>query len=479
MYYAKKNIHPRLRKGRVFVYDFSSGISTAKDEKLVPLYTAVRSFNTDFKSGALTDGFGISVASFSDGNTPVFDIEGVSPKRLYYYKKYDANIGLYVDYLLIYADNGSMYKARVGADERFVLVSGLSFEVEPSAVSYTYNGSDVIIFSAEEKVKVYDGERVTSISDAPGITSTCIHNERLFATEGGQKTALWFSDDFDPLNWNVSLEDAGYIDLRDGRGSLLKVVSFDGYVYVFRSYGISRITAYGDQTNFSVDGITASSSKIYPNSIAVCGDRVIYLTQDGFYSFAGGTPNRILSKLDGMIADCDLSLAKGIYYDGSYYCSLVLKEKNGESFPALLRYRVNSGEFTLNRYLNIIDFALMDGEKDFKLLFICEDNRAIGELSRKSEYFNEVLYKSWESGESDFGVRKEKRLTKLCVNSRTPIYITVKSEKESRRLYFFGGIEREAQAVGIRGEYFTITIECALPDCKVSYLSAEFEYEGG
>ena len=64
MYYAKKNIHPRLRKGRVFVYDFSSGISTAKDEKLVPLYTAVRSFNTDFKSGALTDGFGISVAIF-------------------------------------------------------------------------------------------------------------------------------------------------------------------------------------------------------------------------------------------------------------------------------------------------------------------------------------------------------------------------------------------------------------------------------
>ena len=73
-----------MRKGRVFVYDFSSGISTAKDEKLVPLYTAVRSFNTDFKSGALTDGFGISVASFSDGNTPVFDIEGVAPKRLYY-----------------------------------------------------------------------------------------------------------------------------------------------------------------------------------------------------------------------------------------------------------------------------------------------------------------------------------------------------------------------------------------------------------
>ena len=36
-----------------------------------------------------------------------------------------------------------------------------------------------------ENMKIYDGETVETVSDAPAVTSMCIHGERLFATEAG------------------------------------------------------------------------------------------------------------------------------------------------------------------------------------------------------------------------------------------------------------------------------------------------------
>lgn len=477
MYYSKKISRGARVRSRVYVNDFSKGIVASQDKKHLPLSYAFRSYNTAFKGGALKGGFGIKKATFDGGVLADFTVEGVLPKKLYYYKRYDEEISAYLDCLLIYASDNNFYKMVLGIDEGFSLVSGLAFEKEPSAVTYNYNGKDVIIFSVGNLSKVYDGETVTSVEDAPGITSSCIHSERLFATEGGDKTTLWFSDDFNPLNWNVSLEDAGYIDLRDGRGSLLKVISFDGYLYVFRNYGISRITAYGDQAGFSVDGITASASRIIPESICVCSDRIIYLAEDGFYSFSGGTPTRIMGKLDGLNINAKKG-ARAHYYRGNYYCVLTLKDENGVEFQALICYLVKDGQFTVSKNLNVVDFTVMEAEKELKLLFICGDNSAIGELSEKSEYFSRGITKSWESGESDFGISKEKTLTKLFINSEAPVKVRVKSEIGSRTLSFMGSKKMQMIPVGLRGEYYSFLIECDTPECSVSYLGAEVEYDG-
>ena len=97
------------------------------------------------------------------------------------------------------------------------------------------------------------------VLDAPKISSMALHYERLFATVDGEKNSVWFSDDLDPTNWSMSLDEAGFIELIDERGALLKVVSFLDYIYIFREYGISRLTAYGDQTSFSVSNLFVSS----------------------------------------------------------------------------------------------------------------------------------------------------------------------------------------------------------------------------
>ena len=133
----------------------------------------------------------------------------------------------------------------------FTEIPNVSLADAPESECYNFNGTDVIIFSKSGGgICIYDGVTATVVNDAPIITSMCVHNERLFVTTGGVDNALWFSDDFDPTNWNVSLTEAGFIDMNDFRGDMKRVVSFGDYLYVFRTFGITRITAYSDQRLF-------------------------------------------------------------------------------------------------------------------------------------------------------------------------------------------------------------------------------------
>lgn len=129
-------------------------------------------------------------------------------------------------------------------------------------------------------MKIYDGTAVTGVEDAPPVTSMCAHGERLFLTDA-DGDAVWFSDDFDPANWNVSLSEAGFIDFGGAGGRVLKAVSFGGYVYVFKSYGISKVYAYGEQNSFSASEIFVSSGKIRGDSITVCGNCILFSRPTG------------------------------------------------------------------------------------------------------------------------------------------------------------------------------------------------------
>ena len=142
---------------RSAVKDFSTGISTSDYKTLVPYYSATSSYNTQFKSGALTEGFGVKKAVFSCDEAPEFKVENVHPKAIYYYKRFNSKVGLYSDYLLVYGTDSNFYKAIIGESEGFEIVENLSFEKKPFAVNYNYAGEDVIIFSIDGVIKVYNG----------------------------------------------------------------------------------------------------------------------------------------------------------------------------------------------------------------------------------------------------------------------------------------------------------------------------------
>ena len=140
----------------------------------------------------------------------------------------------------------------------------------------------------------------------------CVHYERIYATVSGEANSLWFSDDFNPVNWNASLTEGGFINFDDDGGRVIKAVSFLDHVYVFRDYGIVRLTAYGSQENYTVSKVYVSASRILPDTIACCGDRIIFLTDEGLFSFNGYTMTMIAKEITNLFHR-DRSAAKGAY----------------------------------------------------------------------------------------------------------------------------------------------------------------------
>ena len=474
MYYTKTRAARAKRKGKITLSDFSPGMDTAVDEELLPLPRCAESFNFDYSGGVLKDGEGIKTARFgANGTCPSFEVPKVLPLAVFYYKKYDVSEQKNYNYFLIYGSDGKMYSA-LTEHSLFTVVNGLTFENVPKATAYNYDGEDVLVFSDGATMKIYDGTKVVAVSDVPAITSMCIHNERLFVTESKNKTSLWFSDDFDPTNWKISLDQAGFINLVGG-GNLLKVVSFGGYLYVFAEYAVFRVIAYADQTQFSAEKIVASAGRIFENTVTPCGDRIIYLAEDGFYAFSGGAPQRILKRLDNALTGKPDKTCKGNYYNGKYYCLIDLETIEGTE-RVMLVYDIRSATFNLMRNLCVSDFILADGEDGSELLFLVRDKSRICTLSKKAELCSIPLVKRWISGKTDLNVGTEKTITKVSLSTSGAIDVFLKSEAGSRLLHFSGGNKEQTVPVGLRGNTFKIEIQSVVPCSRISGVKISYEY---
>jgi len=367
------------------------------DKSVIGFSTAARCYNFDVNSGALRAGYGIE----SHHIVP----EGAL--RFWAFRYYSESAGEYIDQYIFQDKRGmlSFYDSSTGKTR---YMSGFAYE-PMSAVNYRLKSKDVLLMSCEGMhLYVWDGKMLTEYSDTPIISSMALHYERLFVTSSHEPTKVFFSDDLDPTNWSIGLNEGGFIELLDERGYLNKVVSFGSYLYIFREHGISRVTAFADQSEFSVLNLFVTAGRIYPESIVKCGSCIMFLATDGLYMFDGYECRKVLTELDGLFSG---TVGAAEFYNGKYYLSFAADFGDGEiigcengSFTcnALLVFDITSGEYSLARGMDIsfIGACTYRGE-DF--LAACDGIRG-GVITRCGCRFGEELYKLWISPPYDFGM---------------------------------------------------------------------------
>lgn len=395
------------------------------------------------------------------------------PLKVYFYRRFNAS-GAADDRILFYCANKYIcdYNTITGT---FKIVAALRYSSAPQGVCYNFNGEDVIIFSSDGgDMKVYDGENVSSVTGAPSVSSMCVHNERLFLTDGAQNNSLWFSDDFDPTNWNVSLSEAGFIDMSGYRGRLLKVISFGGYLFVFRSFGITRVTAYGDQSAFSVNDLFVSSGKIYGNSITVCGDCVLFFASDGLYRFDGLTARRISDDYRDF-TDLTYGGVKGEYYGGRAY--FILKAKfDGVTDTAILAVNPkNNSDYHFIRGAAADDIAVIAGENDYRLVILA--NEKLHFLCDESAICGVEPEKVWLSKFGDFGLKaKNKLLDRISFYTDKSATVTVRADDKIKTFTVKGGAKKREISPKMTGDRFSVKIKCTEAESKVVGLRLKFRY---
>ncbi|MEG2456726.1 MAG: hypothetical protein RSB08_02760, partial [Clostridia bacterium] len=258
--------HYNRNKINIKIFD---SINTLVNENILPLKYSPLCYNFTFNGGALDSKMGIEVAKTTvivtpEGRHLLPDLpEGKSFKSIHLYRKYDFTNKKRGDKIVVRANDDTYYETALFEVDTFHRITNLSAVGKDCSVSYRYNGEDVFILSSENGFfYVYNGASLTTVTDAPKITSMCVHAERVFATTGGEKNSVWFSDDFNPTNWKVTGTTAGFINFDDDGGAVVKVMTFLDYVYVFREYGIMRLSVYGAQQDFSVSKLYVSAGRI-------------------------------------------------------------------------------------------------------------------------------------------------------------------------------------------------------------------------
>ena len=427
-------------------------------------------YNFSCKDGTLKTSFGLKNMQ-STYKVPNNDLINA----VYFYKHNDYVNGVNDDRIIAYGTSGDMYTVSVNGGN-YVKIEGLHFSKKPIGVCYNYNSKDVIIFSVEgEGIKIYDGQSVVSVPDAPSVTSMCIHNERLFITSGGVDGALWFSDDFDPTNWNVSLTEAGFIDMSDDRGEMLEIVAFGGYVYVFRDYGVSKVTAYGDQSEFSVSHLLVSCGKICKNTIIVCGDCILFFASDGLYRLDGYTAVKISEPWFDNV-ETTKNWVKGVYYNGYAYYLISVKINTGLQ-RGILAIKPDGSDYEFSLIAQITDISVMNGQNIYKLFAVERMKMGVFDVEKGAGWDGDNIFMEWQGKETDFGIKaKFKRLDKVKFFSNSPVRLTVVCDGEEN-VYELTPNNGVCEAcTWLKGERFALKFYAAGVDVEISAVELEFQY---
>lgn len=456
--------------------DFSKGINREVDENLLSANYAQNAYNVRTEDKSLKNGYGFKPLSMPNSALPnvenVFQVpSGVAPLALWEQQVADKN-GKRARILMLYGSNKKFYYTLTYGLSNQFMDSEITFNQTPMLLSYVYNGLETAVMaSPEDPLMLWNGS-TPQVSDSNlHLNSLCCHYERLFAGTSDNLSRVRFSKDFEILNWTEQGDNGGFIDLADERGAVRKVISFNDYVYVVRDFGISRISAYGDQSDFSVTHINLTSNHIYANTASLCGDCIIMLTSDGLHYVVDSKLYKYDFKINSMIDKSKLEYATACYFNGKYYLAISLNFNDGVSVGcenetdfhnnALIEFDINTQKINIIRGVDICSLCPIVFDK-FNKLAVCfhgQMSGTLGELCEGGTMIGQALPKAWATPMSDLGINKRKlvRSIKLCTD--TDLDIIVKSEWEQQKLKAYASPHQQELHCNVVGDRVGVEIK--------------------
>ncbi len=377
------------------------GLVSSSDESVTDMSRAKSCFNFAFDKGVLTGKIGIDEAQgyFPYPSTqrhafPAFATDKGILQVFLYRKITDEQ---HDDRIVAHLDDGTFWYTSVFAEDTWHQVPVLQMTGNVDAVNYKYNDKDVMFLSEKsQNVFMIDDKKAYVMGKAPKFSSIAIHNERVFGSVNGSKNQVWFSDDFKPSNWNVSQDEAGYINFADDFGEVIKVVSFSNYLFVFREYGIFRLTAYGNQNDFLLKKVFTDTGRIYKDSIVQCGDKIMYCAENGVFAFDGYTSTRVGKEIPEI---ANKNTLRASFLDDKYYIACNLSQDVNAANDSIVIFDVKNGSVSILNGMNCVWLSPIKVHNGSDMLCVFGDGNKyrIGMISDSGKLFGNALTKVYKS----------------------------------------------------------------------------------
>lgn len=400
MFYDKKYSLVKPERKKILLSNFK-GYDETKVSRDLPCDYVDEVYNFAFKNNCLVSPYGVSVMKSQgmeipdlppiDGEARLFttSIADGGKLKTKLVVSHFGGIEFYVD--------GDVQWSHIDCGERFDV-----------GVNYLYEGEDMLLLSGGGGLKALTSEGLHSVKDGVDVLDMCVHYERIYAVVKGERNSLWFSDDFDPFNWNVSLEEGGYIDFDGSLGNVNAVKSFDNYLYVFCDFGIYRLTAYADQTQFSMKKVYVSGGRIISKSITCCGEYVAFAGEDGIYLFDGYDVSRYSVKTNDLLQD-GFDDVSACYAHHKYIISFT--NRRGGDFGmftkqqrnnTMLIFDLTDKSVNLMRGVSLYDLKALGTSQSGRIIGLSDDASSPVELDSSGLYLSSPYQKYWKSGIIDF-----------------------------------------------------------------------------
>lgn len=452
------------------------GIRHTTDESVLDWSYSPDTFNFRVENGILTGGIGFDTAQgFSPGtvarrNYPALP-EGVYVRNIFHYRR--RSQGMYDDRIVVCSSTGALYYTSVFSADTWHAVEGYTVSRDACAVNYNYDGKDVLLMcSSDSSFAVLDDGEVKEILTAPRFSSVTVHNERVYGTLNGESNQLWFSDTFNPENWNVSGDEAGYISFSDECGDALAAVSFLGYLYIFREHGIYRLTAYGDQTEFYLKKLFTATGMIYKHTISLCGDRIMFLTDEGVYAFDGYDASPAVPELPEMWSRSNCVSA---YHDGAYWLACLAPSGElpytGFINNTLIRYDIETGEMYVMAGHNFVTLCALrsHGATDLLCSVYTDDGECkLGSVSDSGRIFGTATTKIYRTPFNDLSLPVFKTVRDVTLTTGYALELRVLTDDKTYSYELAPSDSPQTVFVGKSGRKIGLELRSSTGKCSVS-----------
>lgn len=376
--------------------------------------------------------FGDTVkSSFAAGfNKTQISVSGVTPVKFY-----DVDGDLYV-----YCTNHVLYKITNNAP----VSTGFTSTVPPLVAPVINNGVKTVMFISDVSAKVGN----ESVSGVPYGTSCAYFAGRLFIADGDK---IKFSEEFDFTDFTVGLSFGGFIQVDKADGEILYLYGEGEKLSVVCEHAAYTVTPYGEEYDFKLEKVPSFALDVKKGTVFGTGNRVCFISGDGFCVLAGGKIKRAGEALSSVaVSSFNAAGGKsGLYVlpftsGNAAYLYVYDTVKERESLQALTGYTAFNG------------YATKTGDTYLYGITAATDTETIA-----AEY----------SGEYDFGSCRRKSVCRVEAHIRGTADIVITGDG-----HFSATLTEKCNEVScfVHGRSFSIGFENASGDFKLYRMAVHY-----
>lgn len=442
--FLKKNFQTKNSKIINFRFDKFNQLKKG-DDSIIGANETKSFYNFSISSGALTQGFGfkkLQLPVLSQSNVMQdFDVTATEIKALWFFVLFD-NLENIDKYYIVYLDQNLKMFFFNTLGNKFMYDSTKTFTQIPNAAPFRINSDNDTLFlaSASDQTVGLNGSGTQVYDNIPKFVSACWHGPYFFLITVGANNELMYSESRINI-WND--DNVSTIEIPGVRGGLTKLISLEDDLFIFREFGISKLSLYSADSKISVDNIYESNSYIYPNSIAKNGDVIIFLSDDGLFKLNGNSVSKIEVPFIDKIVSQNNSDCKAVCFKNKYFLACKLNANDSYAIGvesgqfvnnAVLIYDLSENTFDILRGVDVADMITIQTPQLNKLcaIFRGDKKNCIGELTQDGCFFGAPLKKVWQSVNTDFGYAfKDKRISEIIIKPGFVGKIIISSEGDN------------------------------------------------